>query len=764
MTGAALLAALAIPAVGQVSANAATTDLYVNNAAGAHCTNSGTGTQAAPFCTVQAAADVSLPGQTVHISRGDYPQKLKLTRSGTADAPITFVHTTVDRDDSDDRVSIGNPDAPTPENGLLVAGAQHIRVQNLSITGTLEPILFDHATDVSVTRANTWGGYEGTAAVRVSTGSSKVTIAGSQLGGSDGPGVLVDEGATGTVVSTNQVDTRIVALGSPGTVVVGNTVQSHCNDGITLAGASTDAVVENNVIDTGDTADYPTKPCKEGDSDTGLTISAAAASTAKVDYNVISPTSGGPAYDWAGTTYKDRAAFTTATGQGTHDFVADPTMPYDGKSPQIAPWVDSADENAPGVIDLDAWGWPTLDDPVVPNTGTGSGFHDRGAMEFQNFGGVYTPAGPTRVLDTREGVGTGGVKAPVHTGSSVDLQLAGVAGLPATGVQAVTLNVTVAKPSSGGFLTVFPHGAQRPTASNLNWTPGTTIANLVTVPVVDGKVSFYAGGTAGAVDVIADLAGYYSAKGSVFTSAGPSRVLDTRDGTGTGGVKAPVAQGGAVDLQVAGVKGVPAQGVTAVTLNVTVTNPVGGGFLTVYPHGQERPTASNVNWTPGTTIANLVTVPVIDGKVSFYAGGPTGSVDVIADVAGYYSAKGYNTYRPVGPWRIMDTRSDQYEEGELIRKAGTVAPGATLTLSALPVPATSVVLNVTVTQPAAGGFLTAYPAGAQRPLASNINWTPGQTIPNQVVVPVGANGKVSFYNGSKGAVHLVIDVFGYQAL
>ncbi|MDJ0342318.1 DUF1565 domain-containing protein [Streptomyces sp. H10-C2] len=79
------MAALTIPATGQVSANAATTDIYVDKATGAHCTNSGTGQQSAPFCTVQAAADVSLPGQTVHIASGQYSEELKLTRSGTAD-------------------------------------------------------------------------------------------------------------------------------------------------------------------------------------------------------------------------------------------------------------------------------------------------------------------------------------------------------------------------------------------------------------------------------------------------------------------------------------------------------------------------------------------------------------------------------------------------------------------------------------------------------------------------------------------------------
>ena len=73
----------------------------------------------------------------------------------------------------------------------------------------------------------------------------------------------------------------------------------------------------------------------------------------------------------------------------------------------------------------------------------------------------------------------------------------------------------------------------------------------------------------------------------------------------------------------------------------------------------------------------------------------------------------------------------------------------------------AVVLNVTVTQPKAAGYITVYPDGATRPLASNLNFVAGQTVPNLVVAPVGADGKVDLYNGSSGTVELVADVSGY---
>jgi hypothetical protein len=74
----------------------------------------------------------------------------------------------------------------------------------------------------------------------------------------------------------------------------------------------------------------------------------------------------------------------------------------------------------------------------------------------------------------------------------------------------------------------------------------------------------------------------------------------------------------------------------AVVLNVTVTGGTGAGFLTVWPDGTTRPNASNINWVTGQTIPNLVTVPVVNGKIDFRNASP-GTVQVVADLFGYYS-------------------------------------------------------------------------------------------------------------------------------
>ncbi|WP_128985140.1 N-acetylmuramoyl-L-alanine amidase, partial [Streptomyces roseicoloratus] len=323
---------------------------------------------------------------------------------------------------------------------------------------------------------------------------------------------------------------------------------------------------------------------------------------------------------------------------------------------------------------------------------------------------TFQPVTPTRLMDTRVGLGV--PKAKIGPGQEAVLQVTGANGIPATGVGAVVLNVTATNPTEGSFVSVYPNGTDRTSASNLNFMAGTTIPNLVTVPVVDGKVRFY--NKNGSVDLIADITGYYvrDASGSTHSNLGPLRMMDTR--TGLGVPQAKVGPGAVVDLQVTGTQGVPATGVTAVVLNVTATAPTAGSFVSVYPSGTTRTSASNLNFLAGQTIPNLVIVPVgADGKVSFY--NKSGSVDLIADITGYFSTDPAGaSHVNLGPLRMMDTR---YGLGVPKAKVG---PGGVVSLQvagAQGVPATgvtAVVLNVTATAPTAGSFVSVYPSGTTR--------------------------------------------------
>jgi plastocyanin len=357
----------------------------------------------------------------------------------------------------------------------------------------------------------------------------------------------------------------------------------------------------------------------------------------------------------------------------------------------------------------------------------------------------FTGQAPTRVLDTRHGIGA--AQAKLGAGRTLTLTVPGLR----AGTTAVALNVTVTGPTAGSYLSVYPGGGTRPTASNLNFTAGQTIPNLVVVQLGPGDtVTFY--NSVGTVNVIADLVGSFApGTGAGFTGKAPTRVLDTRYGIGA--AKAKLGAGATLTLTV---PGLPA-GTTAVAINVTVTGPTAGSYLSVYPGGGTRPTASNLNFTAGKTIPNLVLVPLGPAnKVTFY--NAVGTVNVIADLVGYYAPGTGAGFTGQTPTRVLDTR---HGIGAPQAKLGA---GRTLTLTVprLPAGTTAVAINVTVTNPTAGSYLSVYPGGGSRPTASNLNFTAGQTIPNLVLVRLGPGDTVTFYN-SVGTVNVIADLVGYHS-
>jgi hypothetical protein len=246
--------------------------------------------------------------------------------------------------------------------------------------------------------------------------------------------------------------------------------------------------------------------------------------------------------------------------------------------------------------------------------------------------------------------------------------------------------------------------------------------------------------------------------GSSYVPLAPQRILDTRI-TGN-----PLGNNSSENLAVTGIDSVPADA-TAVVLNVTVTASSNESYLTVYAAGESSPKVSNLNFSQGETVANLTVVPVgVNGRVTIY--NAIGEVQVIVDLEGYFEANsGSSTagsYVALTPARITDTRSGSGDPNS----GAPLGPGGTLNVHVDGeggVPSTgveAVALNVTVTDTTQYSDLTAYPGEIAMPLASNLNWWPGDTVANRVIVPVGASGQVSIYN-SRGDADLVVDVVGY---
>ncbi len=223
---------------------------------------------------------------------------------------------------------------------------------------------------------------------------------------------------------------------------------------------------------------------------------------------------------------------------------------------------------------------------------------------------------PTRLADTRFGNGADKVRGTLTGGKATAVQTATVAGRPA-GATGVALTVTGIAGRSAGWLAAFPCDAPALT-SVVNLEPGEIVANTAFVKLAaDGTVCVQSNV---AVDVVLDVNGWVAPAGDEHRAQLPTRLVDTR--TGTGGVK--LADGATLRIDVPGKPKAAVLSVTAVESSTT-------GFLTVYPCSQGRPTASNLNVNGRDTRANLVVSPTSDGAVCVYAQRAT---DLVVDQFG----------------------------------------------------------------------------------------------------------------------------------
>ena len=364
----------------------------------------------------------------------------------------------------------------------------------------------------------------------------------------------------------------------------------------------------------------------------------------------------------------------------------------------------------------------------------------------------FVSMAPLRVFDTRDGVG--GRAWPLGEQENWSFTLAGRFGIPADAV-AVAMNLTSVGATNNTFVTVSPTGEARPFASNLNPVPGAAVPNLVVARIgVGGSVELF--NNTGTVHLVADVVGYFTPTSNVGLEAlSPVRLLDTRDGTG--GTLGPIGPGRSIDLQVTGRGGVT-DGCEAVALNITVAEPTSASYVTVWPTGDARPLASSLNMVAGQVVPNLVLARIgAGGMVSIFNN--SGSTHVVADVLGCFGAGMSSRFVTVSPARVLDTRDGI---GAAPERLGTGM--MTLQLAGrggVPMSNVSaVLLNVTAVAPTAGTYVTVFPSGIERPLASNLNAAAGQVVPNMVIARLGPDGAASVVNNA-GAVDLVADVMGY---
>lgn len=374
----------------------------------------------------------------------------------------------------------------------------------------------------------------------------------------------------------------------------------------------------------------------------------------------------------------------------------------------------------------------------------------------------FVAVSPSRLLDTREpAYGPVYVRRP---GAVVRVPVLGRNDVPAVGVTAVVLNVTVVDSIEPGHIQVLP---------TVEGTVGATSNQNLTIPgpprpafVIsrlgpDGSVSVYLHGGG---NLVIDVLGFYTPAPQAEVSSGrlisvdPERWVDTRSAAllpaGFSSVR-QVGSGETVRIVRPGRSVVPASGVQALVVNLTVDRPRAPGFLTARPTGDASAGTSNVNYLDAAT-SNLAIVPLgADRTISVFS---LAATDLIVDVVGYITdtaaaPSSAGLLVTMNPQRLLDTRLTPaaFSPAEERRYRWT-----TPDVVQVPADATALSLNLTVTQPAAPGFLTAYPG--VRPGTSNLNYV-DLTNANASLLQLGSGGTVGLYMLAAG--HVIVDLNGY---
>ncbi|GAA3591428.1 hypothetical protein GCM10022223_02450 [Kineosporia mesophila] len=344
--------------------------------------------------------------------------------------------------------------------------------------------------------------------------------------------------------------------------------------------------------------------------------------------------------------------------------------------------------------------------------------------------GGYVPVTPTRLYNTRSGKNIG-----LGPAGYARVPVLGQAGIPATGVTSVVLNLTASCSTADTSLTAYPTG--RVSARPVSTVPrGVTRSTLVTTRVgADGSITV--GNAQGVTELTVDVVGYYSATGSPVQPVDGLRIFDSRyqggqlkDGQPRT-VVLPDTVGGVASAQI-----------SAVIVDVSAMGPYGDGTLTVN-------TLPTLTYRRDETIDNLAIVPVTGGQFTLRNTGAATSATV--DVRGIVTAGTPGSLTAVKPVLLTDaTLARQTPKKITVTGAKTAVPND----------ATGVIVTLTAIDSASTTALGAYAWGAPASNAVALRVAKGDTRSNQVLVPIGDAGAISLVS-SVGSTRVRVDVVGY---
>jgi parallel beta-helix repeat protein len=420
-----VLALLAHPGV----AAAEGSTLYVDQA-NPNCSDTGSGTAAAPFCKIGAAASRTTPGTTVLVSAGTYSEQVA-PKSGAAGSAVTFAAepgetVTVSGNGRGfylsgrtwvtiERFNIAN----TANDGLYLSKSSFIKLIGNHVSGAGEPssgktargITLSNVTD-SLVSGNTVD-HNSDYGIYLVSGSTRNEIVGNQLSlnarqytraasgirlhsssantissnvshDNEDSGIELVTGSDNNLVVNNvsyrNGDHGIDNLDADGQRIVSNSVFGNDTAGINLEGGSTGGTLSNNIsVDNGIGS-----PRTRGN----IRVDSTSTTGTAIDYDLVWLNAAGVMIEWAGQAYATTEALDAATGQEANGDAEDPmwVAPSSGDLHlrSGSPAIDSANSGVSGASATDAEGLARVDDPGTANSGTGPrAYDDRGAHEFQ---------------------------------------------------------------------------------------------------------------------------------------------------------------------------------------------------------------------------------------------------------------------------------------------------------------------------------------------------------------------------------------------
>ncbi|MGW3291879.1 hypothetical protein ACWDR3_45390 [Streptomyces sp. NPDC001002] len=374
--------------------------------------------------------------------------------------------------------------------------------------------------------------------------------------------------------------------------------------------------------------------------------------------------------------------------------------------------------------------------------------------------GDFFPVSPSsKIVDTRSSLG---VSTSLGAASTTSFQVAGVGGVPSSGVSAVSLVVkAVNATSSGSYMELWPDGTTKPApGSTVNFSSGDTTSNAAIVAVgADGKIDVY--NSSGTVDLVVDVSGYFTSGDGTTPQGGyipvtQSRLVDTRNGTGA--PEAQIAPGGTLNVQIDGMAGITDE--ASVYANLIV--PASGDDGSLYAYATGGSTGQPVMDYKSVTTSQGAVIPVgTDGQITLKNGSSTQPIDVVLDVYGYFteaSSDGSGIFTAVQD-RLLDTRSST-----AIPAGGSISVEVAGN-DGIPTSFGAAVLNLTTTGQQNSGYLRVWPTGEPMPSITSVDTFQASTSTSDLVIAQpGDQGAVSIYNGSSGTIHLIVDLQGWFSL